>query len=243
MSKAAGARVALKDYTPTRDGYTFDGWFSDKDLTTAVTEVTLSKDVTVYAKWTKAEDTTPPDDTTPPADTETFVDVPKDAFFHDAVYWAVDNNITNGTDKTHFSPDAACTRAQMVTLLWRAVGEPSTVATTVNPFTDVAEDAYYYGAVLWAVEKGITLGTSDTTFSPDDTVTRAQAVTFLFRHMGQAGTDENPFTDVAADAYYYNAVLWAVAEEITNGTSDTTFSPDDDCLRSQIVTFLYRALT
>lgn len=169
-----------------------------------------------------------------------FVDVPKDAYYFDAVYWAVDQGITSGTSETTFSPDAPCTRAQAVTFLWRAAGEP-TPASTENPFTDVKSDDYFYNAVLWAVEKGITKGTSATTFSPNDTVIRGQMVTFMYRAAGEpAVSQSNPFTDVAANAYYLNAVLWAVKENITSGTSATTFSPNADCLRSQIVTFLYR---
>ena len=169
-----------------------------------------------------------------------FVDVPKDAYYFDAVYWAVDQGITSGTSETTFSPDAPCTRAQAVTFLWRAAGEP-TPASTENPFTDVKSDDYFYNAVLWAVEKGITKGTSATTFSPNDTVIRGQMVTFMYRAAGEPSVSQsNPFTDVAANAYYLNAVLWAVKENITSGTSATTFSPNADCLRSQIVTFLYR---
>ena len=127
----------------------------------------------------------------------------------------------------------------MVTFLWRANGSPA--ASGENPFTDVKSGAYYYDAVLWAVEKGITKGTSDTTFSPDQTVTRGQTVTFLYRSDGApAVTGDNSFTDVAADAYYADAVQWAVNESITTGTSAATFSPLDNCTRGQIVTFLYR---
>lgn len=168
-----------------------------------------------------------------------FTDVDKSAYYADAVAWAVANNITSGTSATTFSPNAACTRAQMVTFLWRAAGEPKVNGS--NPFTDVAADAFYYDAVLWAVSKGITSGTSATTFSPDATVTRGQTVTFLYRAAGApAVTGANAFTDVAADAFYASAVQWAVQEGITSGTSTNTFSPDNDCTRGQIVTFLYR---
>ena len=170
-----------------------------------------------------------------------FVDVKKDDFFFDAVNWAVDNGITTGTSATTFSPNGNCTRAQAVTFLWRAKGSPAPTATT-TAFTDIVPGSFYYDAVLWAVENGITNGTSATTFSPDATCTRGQIVTFLHRSLNQpaAGTN-NPFTDVAADAFYANAVLWAVANNVTNGTSATTFSPDATCTRGQIVTFLYRA--
>ena len=170
-----------------------------------------------------------------------FVDVAEDAYYYDAVLWAAEEGITSGTDATHFSPDATCTRAQAVTFLWCAAGSPAPKSSTM-PFTDVTADAYYHNAVLWAVENGITSGTSATTFSPDATCTRAQIVTFLWRAQESSAADTvNPFTDVAADAYYNSAVLWAVENGITAGTTATTFSPDNDCTRAQIVTFLYRS--
>lgn len=170
-----------------------------------------------------------------------FLDVPTDAYYYDAVAWAVENGVTGGTSATTFSPDNACTRAQMVTFLWRAAGSPEP-ETTVNPFTDVSADAYYYEAVLWAVENGITNGTSATTFGPDATVTRSQTVTFLWRNAGSPVVAGTGFADVSADAYYASAVAWAAREGITSGTSTTTFSPDNACTRAQIVTFLYREL-
>ncbi len=169
-----------------------------------------------------------------------FVDVPSGSYYEDAVDWAVANGITTGTDAAHFSPDGICTRAQAVTFLWRAAGRPAPESRTM-PFTDVPADSYYYDAVLWAVENGITKGTSSTTFSPDDTCTRAQIVTFLWRsEQSPAAGSSNPFTDVSADVYYADAVLWAVKEAITTGTTRTTFSPDAECTRAQIVTFLWR---
>ena len=169
-----------------------------------------------------------------------FVDVPSGSYYEDAADWAVANGITTGTDAAHFSPDGICTRAQAVTFLWRAAGRPAPESRTM-PFTDVPADSYYYDAVLWAVENGITKGTSSTTFSPDDTCTRAQIVTFLWRsEQSPAAGSSNPFTDVSADAYYADAVLWAVKEAITTGTTRTTFSPDAECTRAQIVTFLWR---
>ena len=168
-----------------------------------------------------------------------FTDVASSAYYYDAVKWAVEQGITSGITATTFGPDASCTRAQMVSFLWRANGSPK--AAGANPFTDVSADAYYYDAVLWAVEKGITSGTSATTFSPNATVTRGQTVSFLHRANGSpAVSGSSPFTDVAADAYYAAAVQWAVAENITAGTSATTFSPDAACTRGQIVSFLYR---
>ena len=169
-----------------------------------------------------------------------FVDVPSGSYYEDAVDLAVANGITTGTDAAHFSPDGICTRAQAVTFLWRAAGRPAPESRTM-PFTDVPADSYYYDAVLWAVENGITKGTSSTTFSPDNTCTRAQIVTFLWRsEQSPAAGSSNPFTDVSADAYYADAVLWAVKEAITTGTTRTTFSPDAECTRAQIVTFLWR---
>ena len=172
--------------------------------------------------------------------TGVFVDVATGSYYEDAVDWAVENGITQGTDDTHFSPDGICTRAQAVTFLWRAAGSPKP-ETRAMPFTDVPAGSYYYDAVLWAVENGITKGTSETRFSPDDTCSRAQIVTFLWRsEKSPAAGTANPFADVKSTAYYAGAVLWAVKEDITKGTTNTTFSPDADCTRAQIVTFLWR---
>ena len=172
--------------------------------------------------------------------TGVFVDVATGSYYEDAVDWAVENGITKGTDDTHFSPDGICTRAQAVTFLWRAAGSPEPKTNTM-PFTDVNAGSYYYDAVLWAVENGITKGTSDTTFSPNMTCSRAQIVTFLWRsEKSPAAGTANPFADVKSTAYYAGAVLWAVREDITKGTTSTTFSPDADCTRAQIVTFLWR---
>ena len=172
--------------------------------------------------------------------TGVFVDVATGSYYEDAVDWAVENGITKGTDDTHFSPDGICTRAQAVTFLWRAAGSPKPEIRTM-PFTDVPVGSYYYDAVLWAVENGITKGTSDTTFSPNMTCTRAQIVAFLWRsEKSPAAGTANPFADVKSTAYYADAVLWAVKENITKGTTSTTFSPNADCTRAQIVTFLWR---
>ena len=172
--------------------------------------------------------------------TGVFVDVATGSYYEDAVDWAVENGITKGTDDTHFSPDGICTRAQAVTFLWRAAGSPKPETRTM-PFTDVPVGSYYYDAVLWAVENGITKGTSDTTFSPNMTCTRAQIVAFLWRsEKSPAAGTANPFADVKSTAYYADAVLWAVKENITKGTTSTTFSPNADCTRAQIVTFLWR---
>ena len=172
--------------------------------------------------------------------TGVFVDVATGSYYEDAVDWAVENGITQGTDDTHFSPDGICTRAQAVTFLWRAAGSPKPETRTM-PFTDVPAGSYYYDAVLWAVENDITKGTSDTTFSPNMTCTRAQIVAFLWRsEKSPAAGTANPFADVKSTAYYADAVLWAAKKDITRGTTNTTFSPDADCTRSQIVTFLWR---
>ncbi len=172
--------------------------------------------------------------------TGVFVDVATGSYYEDAVDWAVENGITKGTDDTHFSPDGICTRAQAVTFLWRTAGSPKPETRTM-PFTDVPVGSYYYDAVLWAVENGITKGTSDTTFSPNMTCSRAQIVAFLWRsEKSPAAGTANPFADVKSTAYYAGAVLWAVKENITKGTTSTTFSPNADCTRAQIVTFLWR---
>lgn len=174
--------------------------------------------------------------------TNPFVDVAEGTYYYDPVLWAVANGITSGVDATHFDPNGTCTRAHAVTFLWRAAGQPEP-KTTQMPFKDVKAGSYYEKAVLWAVENKITNGTSTTTFSPDKNCTRAQIVTFLWRSEGEpyASDSNNPFTDIASD-YYMDAVFWAVKEGITNGTTPTTFSPNDRCTRAQIVTFIYRAM-
>ena len=171
-----------------------------------------------------------------------FVDVATSDYYYDAVKWALARNITGGTGDDQFSPGLECTRAQMVTFLWRAAGSPKPASNT-NPFIDVASNSYYYNAVLWAVENGITNGIGDGRFGPDVSCTRGQVVTFLLRAVGTALTEtrDDPFTDVAEGAYYYNAVLWAVENGVTNGIGDGRFGPDAPCTRGQIVTFLYRA--
>ena len=169
-----------------------------------------------------------------------FVDVSADAYYYDAVLWAVEEGITNGTSATTFSPDNPCTRAQMATFLWRAAGSPEPVGRDF-PFVDVGADTYYAKAVQWAYEQGITGGTSATTFSPDQTCTRGQMATFLYRVAdGKPVSNTVIFTDIEADKYYAKAVQWAYEQKITVGTSATTFSPDDPCTRAQMVTFLCR---
>ena len=168
-----------------------------------------------------------------------FADVPANAYFADAVKWAVDKGITNGLPDTMFGPYESCTRAQIVTFLWRAAGSPE--PKTASSFTDVPASAYYAKAVAWAVENGITNGMTATMFAPDATCTRGQSVTFLYRALKGTASGSTNFTDVASNAFYADAVNWAVASDVTNGTSDTTFSPNADCTRAEIVTFLYRA--
>lgn len=176
--------------------------------------------------------------------TMNFIDVKTTDYFYNSVKWAVGKNITNGTSSTTFSPYKSCTRAEIVTFLWRAAGSPEPTITR-NPFRDVnaVTHSSYYKAILWASQKGITSGTSATAFSPDQVCTRAQIVTFLYRYAGQpSGYYSNPFKDVGAtsEASYYNAILWAVGKGITTGTSATTFSPYASCNRAEAVTFLYR---
>lgn len=168
-----------------------------------------------------------------------FYDVPNDAFFYEAVKWAVKSGVTNGLTDTMFGPYESCTRAQIVTFLWRAAGSPE--PKTASSFTDVPASAYYAKAVAWAIENGITNGMTETTFAPNATCTRGQSVTFLYRALKGTASGSTNFTDVKSDAFYTDAINWAVANNVTNGTSNTTFSPNADCTRAEIVTFLYRA--
>ena len=235
-SAAAGTVVTLTA-TP-KSGYTFKQW---QVITGGVTikdnKFTMpAGNVEVKAIFEK--NATPP----PAPGVNPFVDVPSGSYYETAVLWAVDKGITKGTDATHFSPNGICTRAQAVTFLWRAAGSPAAKSAAM-PFTDVKAGSYYETAVLWAVENGITKGTTATTFSPEQNCSRAQIVTFLWRsEKSPAAGTVNPFTDVKPGTYYADAVLWAVKEDVTKGTTATTFSPNDNCTRAQIVTFLYRAM-
>ena len=209
------------------------------DGTTYTVTVTSDNYADLKAEALYEKKPCPGDDTCPSKD---FVDVDRseDSWSHEPIDWAVEKGVTNGVDKTHFAPDDSCTRAQAVTFLWRAAGSPEAETTTCD-FVDVPQDAYYYKAVLWAVENGITNGVDKTHFDPAATCTRAHIVTFLFRaEKGEAGSD-NPFVDVPADQWYTEAVLWAAANGVTNGVDDTHFAPMTDCTRAQIVTLLYRA--
>ena len=170
-----------------------------------------------------------------------FTDVSNSAYYYDAVLWAAEEGITSGVTGSTFAPGRGCTRAQLVTFLWRANGSPEP-ASRENPFTDVSSSAYYYDAVLWAVEKGITTGVTGSTFAPDALCTRGQAAVLLWRANGAPQvSQEHPFRDVAEDAYYEDSVSWAVHGGVTQGTTGSTFAPDETCTRAQIVTFLYRA--
>lgn len=238
---------------PTRTGYRFTGWYQDAACTTVwdFDTMPVTADLTLYAGWSIIptggssgsssssgnSGTVAPDEQKPQSNP--FTDVPEDAYYSDAVQWAVENGITTGFTETSFGPNRSCTRAQMVTFLWRAAGSPAP-ASTNHVFQDVPEGAYYADAVLWAAEQGITGGTSAETFSPNATVTRAQTVTFLYRAAGSPAGADSGFADVAADAYYADAVAWAAAQGITSGTTAETFSPAQACTRAQIVTFLYR---
>ncbi len=187
---------------------------------------------------------TDPEPTDPePTEENPFTDVDETNYFYDAVLWAIENGITSGTSETTFSPYQEAERCQVVTFLWRAAGCPNPT-NTENPFTDVSESDYFYTAVLWAVEKGITSGTTATTFSPYAKCERCQVVTFLYRYFGEPAvtTGSNSFTDVNTSNYFYNAVQWAVQNGITSGTTATTFGPFVTCERCMVVTFLYRAL-
>ncbi|MDO5441906.1 MAG: S-layer homology domain-containing protein [Bacillota bacterium] len=169
-----------------------------------------------------------------------FVDVKATDFFYDAVLWAAENGITSGVDATHFAPSAKTSRAQMITFLWRMAGSPVFEDDDIK-FADIKSTDYFYNAVVWGWNMGIVSGKSETKFAPDDDVSRGEAVTFIYRYAKVAGGDlSNPFTDLKAGEFYYYPVLWAANNEITSGTTATTFSPSEDCTRGQIVTFLYR---
>lgn len=227
-----GARIyyTLDGSDPTADSTLYTGAFT-------LTESATVKAIAVKDGCTASEIVTAAFTKDKPA--IVFVDVAEDAWYYDAVQWAADAGVTNGTSKDHFSPDMSCTRAQAVMFLWNAAGKP-TPKSMNNPFVDVSEDAYYYQAVLWAVGEGITNGTDDHHFSPNLTANRAQCVTFLYRYVGAPAVEnKTTFADVPATAYYADAVAWAAAEGVTNGTSSTTFSPLMNCTRAHMVRFLY----
>ena len=175
------------------------------------------------------------------AQEQTFADVLENEYYYEAVLWAAENGIVSGTGMNTFSPDGICTRAQAVTFLHRMVASPEPAAIDM-PFVDIKEDSFCYKPVKWALGSEITGGTSNDTFSPNESCTRAQVLTFLWRTAGQpeANGDRNPFSDIDADSYYQKAVLWAVEQGIAGGIDKTTFGPDEDCTRAQVVAFLYR---
>ena len=235
--------LTLRSERPSREGFTFLGWSTSYTGTKAAYQpggvYEQDADLNLYAIWKS-------DGTGQPQAPFCFDDVRNEAqFYFDPVYWAYEHEpqITTGTDATHFSPARTCTRAQVVTFLWRAKGCPEPTL-TFNPFADVKPDAYYYKAVLWALQNSITNGVDSTHFGPDRGCTRGQVVTFQWRSAGmpEPASGTNPFIDVKSDAYYHKAVLWAVEQGITKGTSADKFSPDSTCTRGQIVTFLYRDL-
>ena len=196
--------------------------------------------VSVTRRYSSSTTVTPEPTPEPtPEETVKFSDVSTSAYYYDAVKWAVENGVTDGVSATLFAPYESCTRGQIVTFLWRAAGSPE--PKTASSFADVPASAYYAKAVAWAVENGITNGMTETTFAPDATCTRGQSVTFLYRALKGTASGSTNFTDVASDVFYADAVNWAVASDVTNGTSNTTFSPNADCTRAEIVTFLYRA--
>ena len=243
--RAAGSPLPRYRVCPFTDvnprDYYYDAvlWAVEQGITTGLTATTFGPDVTVSRGQVatflyRAASASKPNTFNP------FTDVKTTAYNYDAILWAYDNRITTGTSATTFSPNASCTRAQIVTFLWRASGSPEP-KTASNPFTDVAANAYYCKAVLWAVENGITTGTSATTFSPDAPCTRAQGVTFLWRANGsKAASAAASFTDVASDAYYAPAVAWAAEQNVTSGVGNGLFSSDTTCTRAQIVSMLYR---
>ncbi len=217
----------------TCSGYTLSGWTSDDgntfdDAAAAETTFTMpSGKVEVKAAFVEEIKVGP------------FDDVLTNAYYYEVVKWAQEKGITGGIGNNLFGPNQPCTRAQIVTFLWRAADSPEPKA--VSSFSDVSADSYYAKAVAWAIENGITKGTGDTTFSPNTACTRAQAVTFLARVLNAKAESSSAFCDVPADSYYADAVAWAAASGVTEGVGGGLFAPDDDCTRAQIVTFLWRA--
>ena len=236
-----GETLTHVDLTCEADGKTtgkFDIVLSSADAGNNYKITYVNGTLTVSRRHSSPSSTTPEPEPTPD-DSNSFSDVPANAYFADAVEWAVNKGITNGLSDTMFGPYESCTRAQIVTFLWRAAGSPE--PKTASSFTDVPASAYYAKAVAWAIENGITNGMTETMFAPNATCTRGQSVTFLYRALKGTASGSTNFTDVKPDAFYADAVNWAVASGVTNGTSATTFSPNADCTRAEIVTFLYRA--
>ena len=220
------------------------GVFATEDTEENSSEVVTSQNESVETDSSSADTNTAEDSNTiiPTVIDPIFTDVQDSSkYYYVPVYWAVSHSITGGTSETTFTPSQGCTRAQIVTFLWAAAGRPE--VNTSNPFTDISSSNYYYKAVLWAVNKGITTGTTSTTFSPKKVCTRAQAMTFIWKYLGSPSVNTSlKFKDISSDKYYCNAVKWAVANGVTGGTTATTFSPNNTCTRAQIVTFLYNGL-
>ena len=233
----SAGRVSSVDANGIRFVYTYDENGNNTKIA-----VTGDKDLGDYT-YTFTYEPVQAQPVTPPAPAG-FVDVKPDAYYAEPVAWAVEKGITTGTSETTFSPNDPCTRAQVVTFLWRAMGSPEVMYGT-DLFTDVKPDAYYFKAVQWALSEGITSGTGDGKFSPNAPCTRAQVATFLWRALGKPETQEQiqMFFDVGTDAYYFDAVQWAQDRGVTSGTGDGKFSPNATCTRAQVVTFLYRALS
>ena len=216
--------------------YTFTANYGES---TNYTAASAKCEVSVTRRHSSPSTPVTPEPEPTPEETVKFADVSTAAYYYDAVKWAVENGVTDGLSATMFGPYESCTRAQIVTFLWRAAGSPE--PKTASSFTDVPVSTYYAKAVAWAVENGITNGMTATEFAPDATCTRGQSVTFLYRALKGTASGSANFTDVKSDAFYADAINWAVANNVTNGTSNTTFSPNADCTRAEIVTFLYRA--
>ena len=228
-------RVSRVDADDATFRYTYDDHENNTEI--AVTDKEVG-DYTVTFTYEPVKAEAP----ATPAGPVPFADVPAGAWFEAPARWAAEKGVTVGTSATAFSPEAPCTRAQVVTFLWRALGQPQVFGAEL--FTDVERDSWYEEALNWAVENGITTGTSETTFSPEAPCTRAQVVTFLWRALDkpQAMNGADLFTDVPEDAYFFQPVLWALDKGVTTGTGEGVFSPDAPCTRAQVVTFLYRAL-
>ena len=250
VKSSASSATVMKGASVTftaqpESGYRLDHWVVNGENAGSAATLTLTVDAntTVIAVFTQIPSSggSTGGSTTEPADETPFTDVSADSPYADAILWAAKNGVTQGKTATTFGPSDPCTRGQIVTFLWRAAGSPAAKGTATVP-ADVAPGSYCYDAVAWALENGITKGTTATTFSPEDPCTRGQAVTFLFRAQGgSASGAATAFTDVAAGSYCADAVAWAVESGVTKGTTATTFSPEDPCTRGQIVTFLFRA--
>ncbi len=237
---AGSAAFTLYEDSSGSGGYNSDAVTTQSIAITSATADTGSSGTATAAA--ESDGKSAAEDTTDTESGSGFADLQAGAYYADAVAWAVQQGVTTGTSDTTFSPDAGCTRAQAVTFLWRAAGSPAP-DDVENPFVDVNEDDYAFNAILWAVQNGITAGTGNGAFSPEDTCTRAQIVTFLYRCAGEPEAGGEGFSDVSAEMYYADAVAWAAETGIAAGTGDGAFSPEGTCTRAQIVTFLYRAET